>query len=1304
MDFYKIITERTDRKGYTISADYKVGRTKDLMVRGGKFYAIWDEAKGLWSTDMFDVQRLIDEDLERYFEEHMASFGTDKVTVSYLRSSKTRAWRSFLEYVKDLPDNYHQLDTKVTFADTEVTKKDYVSKRLPYSLKSGKMECYEELINTLYSPEEKEKIEWAIGSIIAGDSKTIQKFFVFYGGPGTGKSTVLEIIQKIFEGYWSVFDAKALASTSNLFATELIKSNPLVAIQHDGDLSRIEDNTLLNSIASHETISINEKFKAQYEMKPNCLMFMGTNTPVKITDDKSGIKRRLIDIHPTGLKIPPDRFFYLKDQIEQFEIGAIAKHCLDVYLKAGKDYYKDYVPIDMMYKTDLFFNFIEENYILFKEQNFTTLAQAYGLYKEYFNDSGLSYKLTKPQIREKLEDYFESRKDEGRLPDGSHVRHYYEGFMAWKFDRVESVETTEQHNGWIEFKEGIESKLDILAKDMPAQTCNDRGTPITVWADNSVTLKDIDTHELHFLQLPKEHIVIDLDIPDENGNKCLEKNLAAANKFPKTYAELSKSGSGIHLHYIYTGDTKELKSIYGEHIEIKTFAGNSAIRRKLTKCNDLDISEISSGLPLKEKKSKMIDDKIIKNEKQLRSLIKRNLKKEIHPATKPSVDFINKLLDDAYESGMSYDVTDMRPAVLSFGLSSTHNSSYCLQIINNMKWHSDNASDFKEADMKDIVFYDIEVFPNLFLINWKKLGIENKIVRMANPKPYEVEQLLQYNLVGFNNRRYDNHIIYARILGYTNEELYRLSQRIISTEKEQNANCFFGEAYNISYTDIYEYSSKKQSLKKWEIELGLKHHELGLDWNKPVPEELWDTVAEYCDDDVYATEAVWHATQQDFKARQILSEISGLSVNDTTRMHATKIIFENNKNPQLVYTDLSKEFPGYKFDNGTSTYRGEVTGEGGYVFAVPGMYSNVALLDIASMHPTTIDVLNLFGEYTDNFRNIKSARLYIKHRELDKLKGLFSGKLMKYLGTDEEMDSLAYALKLVINSVYGYTTAKFPNVFKDVRNKDNIVAKRGALFMINLKHEVLKRGFKVAHIKTDSIKIPDATPEIIQFVMDYGKKYGYNFEHEATYEKMCLVNDAVYIAKYDNNVIINGKHAGQWTATGTEFAVPFIFKTLFSHENLEFEDYCETKTVSSGTMYLDLNEGYDDVSYYENIRKLRDTDKESITKKGLKLIEETSDISDEELNAEIAKGHKYQFVGKAGQFTPVKSGYGGGKLYRFADNKYYAVTGTKDYLWLESDVAKSLPKEAIDISYYTNLADKAIEDISVYGDFETFKD
>ena len=98
---------------------------------------------------------------------------------------------------------------------------------------------------------------------------------VLYGSAGTGKSTVLNIIQQLFEGYYSVFDAKALGSANNSFALEAFKTNPLVAIQHDGDLSRIEDNTRLNSLVSHELMTVNEKFKSTYANKFNAFLFMG---------------------------------------------------------------------------------------------------------------------------------------------------------------------------------------------------------------------------------------------------------------------------------------------------------------------------------------------------------------------------------------------------------------------------------------------------------------------------------------------------------------------------------------------------------------------------------------------------------------------------------------------------------------------------------------------------------------------------------------------------------------------------------------------------------------------------------------------------------------------------------------------------------------------------------------------------------------------------------------------------------------------------------------------------------------------
>jgi DNA polymerase elongation subunit (family B) len=433
-----------------------------------------------------------------------------------------------------------------------------------------------------------------------------------------------------------------------------------------------------------------------------------------------------------------------------------------------------------------------------------------------------------------------------------------------------------------------------------------------------------------------------------------------------------------------------------------------------------------------------------------------------------------------------------------------------LKIVQKMKFASESSSPSVDSTKDErLAFFDVEVYPNLFVVCWKFEG-SDEIVKMINPEALDMEELVELKLVGYNNRRYDNHIIYARMMGYDNEQLFKLSQKIISG----NIGAMFGEAYSISYADIYDFSSKKQSLKRFGVDLKMHHMELDIPWDEPVPEELWDKIVEYCVNDVLVTEATFEDRKQDFVARQILAELSGMSVNDTTQKHTAAIIFGSDKNPQkhFIYTDLSKEFPGYEFDRGVSTYREEVTGEGGYVYAESGMYNDVALLDIASMHPTSIEQLNLFGPYTPNFSALKDARLAIKYKDYASAREMLDGRLTPYLEDEKDAEALSYALKIVINIVYGLTSAKFDNPFRDHRNIDNIVAKRGALFMIDLKHAVQEQGFTVAHIKTDSIKIPDATQEIIDFVVSFGAKYGYEFEHEATYDKFCLVNDAVYVA------------------------------------------------------------------------------------------------------------------------------------------------------------------------------------------------
>jgi hypothetical protein len=1256
VDFYRIVKTEPDKRGVVaVFPDFTPAGFTDLMIRGGSFYAIWDNENKTWSTDEYDVTRLVDADLRN----HVTTLPPPEVgryELKLMESFKSMSWLNFKQFIRSVSDRYTPLDRKLVFLGEETTKEDYVTKSLPYRLENKPTPSWDELIDVLYSPLERQKIEWAIGAVVKGDSRNIQKFLVFYGSAGTGKSTVLNIIEKLFVGYFSTFEAKALGSNNGAFSTAAFKHNPLVAIQHDGDLSRIEDNTKLNSIVAHEDILINEKFQTAYSMKIDSFLFMGTNKPVRITDSRSGLVRRVIDVHPTGNRVGADHYTNLMSQID-FELGGIAQHCLDVYLGLGRSYYNAYRPVEMMAQTDYFYNFVAASYDMFLEEGGVTSARAWDLFKAFCDDQRIDVKMPQFKFREELKNYFEKFEQRANV-NGEWIWNWYSGFDTKRFIQHDLVDDNREV---FEMTEDI-SILDEVLESLPAQYGRVDGhgdeVPEKRWDNVTTVLKDLDSKKLHYVKIPQNHIVIDFDLKDANGEKSLELNLAAAAKWPKTYGELSKGGQGVHLHYMYDGDTSLLKPVFDKDIEVKVFNGNSSLRRRLSRCNNTPIATMSSGLPLKEKK--MLSQETMQNEKQLRSLIVNCLQKKIHSATKPNIDMIEHVLNEAIENKMVFDVTDMQSEIISFALTSTHQSERCLEAVQRMKFRSEESVDevidvmesqFEKDDSEGLCFFDIEVYPNLFLIRWKMEGEGMPIITMLNPKPEAVAALFKMKLVGYNCRKYDNHILYAAgNLGYSVQELYKLSQRIINNEK----NATFAAAYNLSYVDVYDYlsASGKMTLKKWQIKLGIHHQEMDIPWDQPVPDDRIEDVIEYCGNDIISLEAVHNERQGDYKARLVLAALSGLTPNHTTNAHSAAIVFGTNKRPQsqFKYTHLETMFPGYVFDRGVSTYRQEKVGEGGYVYAEPGIYENVALLDVASMHPTSIEELNLFGNmYTQKFSDIKNARLAIKNGDIDAARRMLDGQLGPFLdGVKDKKDAkdLSEALKTVINSVYGLTSARFENAFRDPRNKDNIVAKRGALFMLDLKAACQERGLTVAHIKTDSIKIPNATPDDIAFVTEFGKKYGYDFEHEATYEKFALFNDAVYVALKD----------GEWSATGKQFAEPFVFKTLFTNEEIEFEDLHEARSILKGSMCLDFNKDLD-------------------RKDGFTMDENV------------------RFIGRTGLFVPVKEGCGGGILYRVVDDKAHAVPDTKGYLWKEASLAK---RDEVNMEFFDKKiakAMKAIEDL-----------
>lgn len=1237
LDFFTFAERSAKGGAIEIRPDWKVLRSYDLMVRGKAFYAIWDEEKGLWSTDEYDVQRLVDKALDEYRQAR----GDGDFRVKYLRDFSSGMWSMCQTYIRSLSDNSHDLDTQLTFANTPARKEQYASRRLPYALEKGDISSYEELISTLYDPGEREKIEWAIGAIVAGDSRYIQKFVVLYGEAGSGKSTILNVISQLFEGYTSSFDARALASPSATFAMEVFKDNPLVAIQHDGDLSRIEDNARINSIVSHEDMTMNEKFKATYTTALNAMLWMGTNRPVKITDAKSGIIRRLIDVTPSGRRLDPASYNRIMRDIPS-ELGAIAHYCLEQYKERGFHYFDAYRPTAMMRRTDLFYNFVVDNQEVLAQG--VTLQQGYAMYKAYLAESGLDLKMSRYRFRDELANYFESYHDRVRTDDGR-KRNWFEGL---RLDRLDGGDVRRRYvaSDWLEMSEGTPVLDDILS-DRPAQYASDTGAPLRAWDDVSTVLNDLDTSRLHYVRPPEDMIVIDLDLRGNDGAKSFEANRDAARELglPETYAEVSKSGAGIHLHYRYAGDVSELANEISPGIEVKVFRGKAALRRMGTLSNGLSVATISEGLPKKRKERNILAKKKMGSEKALRELIERNLRKEIHPGTKPSMDFIKKILDDAYESGLEYDVENLRGAILAFAMQSTHQKDACFKIYTSLRLKSSEEKE-PEAGTEDadggLVFYDVEVYPNLFLVCWMRDDPDAEVAVMVNPRPEELESMFEMKLVGYNNKRYDNHILYARWMGYDTERLFHLSQRIVSGDR----GAFFRDAYDASYTDVYDFCAKKQSLKKWEIELSLPHKEMDIPWDQPVQEDDVPRVIEYCKNDVRATRKVFHHNVADWEARQTLAKMAGLNVNSSTNQLTQQIIFGNDRKPPFVHTDLSEQFPGYKYENGKSTYRGEEVGEGGWVYAEPGYYTNVALLDVASMHPHSLIALKCFGEkYTARFQDIVEGRMAVKHHDVEAAK--------RYLGEDagaligQNDAALAFALKIAINSVYGLTAAKFPtraNGMDPANNPDNIVAKRGALFMVDLKNFIQEKGFTVAHIKTDSVKIPNATPELIAEVTAFGKKYGYTFEHEATYDKMVLVNDAVYVAHDEKG----------WHATGAQFQHPFVFKSLFGSDvepHYTMADYTETRQVHKGALYL---------------------------------------------NYGTEENPQRAFVGRIGSFVPMKDCAPGGILEVLRDDKYYSAPSSKGHRWMLEEDAQSYGTSRVDDTFALAKTAEAVKTIEKY--------
>lgn len=1185
MDFYNIVIDKS-KKVTQIGPLFRTIAIQDIIIdnKAQEVVAYWDEKRMTWSEDIAKLLKGIDKEVFDEFHEFQKLHPEEPVTLNTIDNVASSAYRDWLKFLNNVRTPKPEFNSEVLFSDHDIEREDYATYKLPYRPDPDvSIDEFLEGMSVFYDHENLDKLLWFIGATLTGDIHNIQKFAYLYGKAGSGKGTTIEIIKQIFQGpYTGQISLEKLTGKSE-FASSQVRDLP-VLYDPEVNLYRMTNDTPLLALTAHEPISVNRKFRDPVEVTFRGFLIAASNQPVKVRNIDAGINRRLVDIYQTGNKMTTDQYNKWMSIIPS-QVPGIAHYAIQRYRAMGRSFFEGYVSQQMLAQTNYIHRFVRENYLLFTDP--MPLGKAYEMYQSYLANDNVDFKVTRHDFQNDFSRYYDHTESKHQTIKGIQSKFWFIGFDHSSVQDLEPTEISEQPSIYPSISETFTSDFNYFNQpevEFPAQYATSQGIPAKKWHEVTTTNHDIDQTKLHYIQAPSSILVIDIDNHHPNTDRPVMEVLSELN-LPETFAEPSRSGKGIHLYFQYN-DSVPLKQIsINDQIEVKPYNGLSSIRRQFTHSNgvvNLATINFATLKPLFDKlpkeKSPVIDEDLKRytdSEEQLRTWIKKALKREINPNTKPNVDFIQKVVQEAIDSDVTFNIKDLEPAITTFALSSTNQSEAALKIALDLTYQNPpvqptvfempTAPTKRVAD-RDLMFYDVEVFRNVFMFSYYKQSTMNEPATLINPTQSELYDLVKGEaLVGFNNYRYDDFILYYALIGYTPMQLFNVSQMIIS-DKKSNELAF--KAHDISYADLYEIAVTKQSLKKWEVELGLPYDEVDTDWNEPLPEDLWERVASYNRNDTRVLPELLKHLYGDYEAALVLAALSGLPLNRTINSHTTQIIFTLPDGTRVkpdanetVYTDLSQEFPGYEFDRYKgSSYMGLNPSNGGYVYSQPGVYKRAVELDLKSMHPTSAVQLNYFGRFTPSYKALMDVKFHLSDGDLKAASK--SIPLLADILSDPStnVDTIIKAVKRAINSAYGLTSASFDNPLKNPQNIDNIVAKRGALFMITLQRKLESEGVGVIHIKTDSIKLDNPTEEQINEVIEFASTYGYQFKIEDTYTPFVLIDKAQLIG-------YSASHES-WHAIGTKFINPYTYKTLFSHEDYVLSDYRRVIESRTGKLFL----------------------------------------------------------------------------------------------------------------------------------------
>ena len=430
--------------------------------------------------------------------------------------------------------------------------------------------------------------------------------------------------------------------------------------------------------------------------------------------------------------------------------------------------------------------------------------------------------------------------------------------------------------------------------------------------------------------------------------------------------------------------------------------------------------------------------------------------------------------------------------------------------------------------------FDSEVFKYDWLFTFKSVDT-GEYVRIWN----DSEALTQYLeddpfLGGFNNKKYDNFIIKAILIGCTTEQIKHISDEIVVKQKNGWDIPLLKE-YKVSFHwfDLLDDCQTGVSLKGIEAHLGLPIRESTVDFNidRPLTEDERREVEKYCQHDVDTTELLYKLRQGYLANKKNLALVRGIDVRDGISMTNAKITatYLQAVKPEKPWTDerdyhypdkLLKEYiPKEVFDFFDRLHDPNVPddemfeknlelmigdcpatiGFGGIHAAIP-TYTEEATetrsirnKDVASYYPHLMTIpLSAGQEYGYCSRNIPSPKIYSDTLE-DRVKAKKAGDKDK-----------ANALKLVLNTTYGALLngngeTAYNNLYDPLMGRSVCIT--GQLLLLELTNHLLAEcpTLKVIQLNTDGIMVSfdnSDEPKWQEITKEWEERTGFELEED----------------------------------------------------------------------------------------------------------------------------------------------------------------------------------------------------------------